>query len=495
MVAFIKSFLSVSLILSLAACATPVLESPAELQISLDTGLLSPSFSPSIHNYEVSSLSTLKPLGLKVQSSLALSATLDGKSIPLNQATTVPVSKLSKDQALKLDVTFADRTETYEIQTLPETFPNYTVYQPEAASPGSLLLSSQDWSGKNPSYLMILDPLAQPVYYLQSATGLADFKRYSLPDGSIRYSYLEMSPTQTLTGVNYQEGRIQVLDQDFKNIKSLTLQPYHSELYQEDYPAINADSHDTLMLGPDHYLLMAYYGKEVDNIPAALLKTPGSKVKVVAAVIQEVKDGQVIFQWDSSQYPEFYSSSAVYSSYDSAASWYDYVHINSVEIDPADQNLILSFRHLNQVIKIDRTQGDVIWRLGGKNSDFPLSDEQQFSHQHDARVLPNGDLMLFDNHNPPDGSDQASLSSVKRFRLDLAHHQVTDFQRWQPLPQQYAFAMGSAMQLANGNLLIGWGANQKNSDVTETDAQGKVLFDLSFDESVYSYRAFKYPQL
>lgn len=489
-----KALLSLKLLL-LTACASPVLTTAPDLSVQLDTGNLVPAFDPAVHNYEVTSLSSIKPVHLKVSSSKALSATLDGKPLPLNTSTRITIETLATDRSLDLNVTYPDRTESYVIQTLPESFPRYTVATPEPGlvSPGWLFLTPHDWNGKSPAYLMVLNDKGHPVYYRSAALALGDFKRHLLPDGSVRYSYFEMDANQALKGVNYQEGRIQILDQDLQPLKSLMLQPYHSETYNEDYPVIAADSHDTLMLGPDHYILMAYYGKEVANIPAELLKIPDSKVKVVAAVLQEIKDGQVVFQWDSTHYPEFYKNAATYSTYDSASpDWYDYMHINSVAIDPKDQNLILSMRHQNHVIKIDRKQGHILWRLGGKNSDFALTPEQQFAHQHDARLLPNGDLMLFDNSNPPTGTGTPGTSNAKRFRLDETKHTITDFQKVQPLPNQYAFAMGSAQQLSNGNLLFGWGANTNHSDVTETDATGKVLFDLRFDEQVYSYRAFKY---
>ena len=65
----------------------------------------------------------------------------------------------------------------------------------------------------------------------------------------------------------------------------------------------------------------------------------------------------------------------------------------------ADGNLLLSFRHLNQVMKIDRVTGDVIWRLGGKRSDFAFDDDPWGGPcaQHTARELANGEIQIFDN--------------------------------------------------------------------------------------------------
>lgn len=498
------ALLSVLLLASCSAVNPSISQAPGtetandDLKLSLDAGQLSPAFDPNVHSYDVSSLTTLKPVNFTISSAKASSATLDGKPVPLSGGSlSLSLDKLSVDRNLELKVSYGSRTESYQIHTVPQTFPRYALKQtdPQAVAAGWTFMAPGDWSGKNPSYLMILDPQSQPVYYLQSSNALADFKRQTLADGSVRYTYFEQTHANSIPKVGYSEGKIHVLDQNFQERAVLSLMPYFSSEYNEDYRALDADSHDSLMLSDNDYIVVSYYGKEVNNIPPELMTKPG-KVKVAAAVIQEIRDGQVVFHWDSSQYAEFYGNAGIYKSYDpDSPDWYDYMHINSVTVDPKDQNLIVSFRHQNQIVKLDRKTGKILWRLGGKSSDFPLTAAQSFSHQHHAELLPSGDLMLFDNDNPPDDSPGNGQSKVMRFKLDEINHQVLDFQAWQPIPGQYGYAMGSAEQLSNGNLLIGWGANTNNSDVTEINPQGQVLSDLSFDEGVFSYRVFKYDQL
>ena len=48
---------------------------------------------------------------------------------------------------------------------------------------------------------------------------------------------------------------------------------------------------------------------------------------------------------------------------------WDYVHLNSIGVDP-DGNLLVSSRNTHTIYKIDRSSGQIIWRLGGKHSDF-----------------------------------------------------------------------------------------------------------------------------
>ena len=67
---------------------------------------------------------------------------------------------------------------------------------------------------------------------------------------------------------------------------------------------------------------------------------------------------------------------------------------------------------------------------------------------------------------------------------------------------RYSDIMGSAQKLQNGNYFIGWGGNitsqinANKSDITEIDANGNIVLDISFSNPpnafTYSYRALKY---
>lgn len=68
------------------------------------------------------------------------------------------------------------------------------------------------------------------------------------------------------------------------------------------------DGHDFVLLGDRNWITESYVAETVDNIPAELNPNPlGSKV--VAAVIQEVKDGKPVFTWKSTDHPELYALS------------------------------------------------------------------------------------------------------------------------------------------------------------------------------------------
>ena len=56
---------------------------------------------------------------------------------------------------------------------------------------------------------------------------------------------------------------------------------------------------------------------------------------------------------------------------------WDFFHINSVDLD-GDGNLLVSGRSTHTVYKLDRS-GAILWRLGGKRSDFDDGRRQRSS--------------------------------------------------------------------------------------------------------------------
>jgi hypothetical protein len=142
----------------------------------------------------------------------------------------------------------------------------------------------------------------------------------------------------------------------------------------------------------------------------------------------------------------------------------DYDHPNSLEFDH-EGNYIVSWRHLGQVTKIDAQSGEIIWRLGGKKSDFKFVNDPLggFSAQHTARVQPNGNLMLFDNgtrHPTPQ-------SRAVEYALDLANKTATMTWEFHHVPPIYTPYVGQVQRLANGNTVISFAQAGKVTEIDE----------------------------
>jgi hypothetical protein len=203
-------------------------------------------------------------------------------------------------------------------------------------------------------------------------------------------------------------------------------------------------------------------------------------------VVQEIdiKTGLVMFQWDAIGHVAI---SATYMRMPTLSYVpLDYFHINSIDPQP-DGNLLISSRNTWAIYSISGTTGRVLWRLGGKHSSFTLGPGARFAWQHDAELLPNGTITVFDNEDTP---REGPVSRAIDIALDLQDDSASlVWQLVHPGWKVLAASQGNVQQLADGDTLVGWG---QVGDVSEFSATGELLFDMHFLDTD-SYRAFLYP--
>ena len=84
----------------------------------------------------------------------------------------------------------------------------------------------------------------------------------------------------------------------------------------------------------------------------------------------------------------------------------DYFHIYSIDVEP-DGNLLVSARNTWTVYRVDRKSGEVLWRLGGKRSNFEMGEGARTAFQHEARRHEDGTITVFDNGAGPKVHDQS----------------------------------------------------------------------------------------
>jgi hypothetical protein len=341
--------------------------------------------------------------------------------------------------------------------TLPEDFPTLTRTVTGTPSPGSLFLCSINLADVSyRSTLIIADDDGHPLFYRKLPGRGLDFKRQ--PDGRLTYF-------DTASGCYY------AMDAHYSIVDSFRCGNGYT-----------TDLHDLQVLPDGHALLISYDPQKVDM--SAVVPGGDPSATVTGAVIQELDRARnVVFQWRS--WDHFQITDATHA--DFTAPILDYVHANAVELD-RDGNLLLSCRHMDEITKINRETGELIWRLGGKNNQFTfVNDPIQFSHQHDIRRLPNGDITLFDNgffHTP-------TFSRAVEYRLDEDAHVATLTWQYAPQPPVIAYATGSVQRLPSGNTLIGWGSAWSPT-LTEVTPTGEKVTELVFPGGVTTYRAFRF---
>lgn len=452
--------------------------------LAVSSGALEPAFNPFVYNYQITSLNSLTDIKVILQAVDPHSnIELNGKRVENNNISL----KLASGEDIVIKVGRKGLLGTYTIKYLPEEFPQYTINADASVAEGQIFFS-QISSGANYSYLAIINKAGEPLYYKKvNSVNTGDFKKTITTDGKTRYSYIKSEIRAFQPGGGFR-GTIVVMDENFNEIKTISQFPTVEGVIE--WP----ENHDFILIDDDHYIVPSYVlRRDVDLNPIGINR----KTDVIDLVIQEVKNNVVVFEWNSKSHLEFLENThATYKQQLlTSPNPIDYLHFNSIFIDPQDTHFIISARHMNQVFKINRISGEIIWRLGGTNDDFGLDQSSQFSHQHHATLLSNGNLLLFDNGN----TNVPSKSRVLEFSLDEVAKKAT--LEWEFAPERYSNFMGSAQRINGGNTFIGMGGNSTSyieadkSDIMEITNSGQIVFELSFlnqPQSIFSYRAFKY---
>jgi hypothetical protein len=251
------------------------------------------------------------------------------------------------------------------------------------------------------------------------------------------------------------------------------------------------DVHEFLITKNNTALFTVYH-----RLPVDLSSVGGPKEgKIWDGILQEVdiQTGRVLFEWHS--YPQVGISESYApppkAKAGAKAPPYDYFHINSIEVEPTG-NFLVSARNTRAVYEIDRKTKQVLWRLGGKKSDFEMGAGTKFAWQHDARRQPDGTITIFDNGAAP---PVEKFSRVLVLRANTKMKKATLVRSYQHPQRLLAPFEGNAQFLSNGNIVVGWGAQPY---VSELSRSGALLFDAYFGDDkppgkdADTYRAYRF---
>lgn len=408
-----------------------------------------PDFDPSITRYAATTTSATGGT-LEVTASTEDPAgvvLVDGRP---TASTTSTVAGLAAGDEVSVIIDDAAGRDAYSIMYLPADFPTLTVTVDEPGQqPGlvALTLNAFNFGAPQPSFETIVDRNGVPVFAAVGDGSGLDLKQQ--PNGEITVSRPTTLPGHTGTSL-------------------VTLDDQFAESARRDVvaPLTDTDPHDSVRLPDGSTVLIGY--------------EPNADTGKTDATIQKLDPADnETFRW----------SSAPYAGETMTPANADYAHVNSV-VSVADGDVIASFRHLSAAYRIatvahDGYQpGDVIWKLGGRDSDFTFVDDPYPGGpcaQHTVSELPNGHILVFDNGtdlycvNPSDPSLPAIFrgqTRITEYALDLTatpKPTATLVWSWAP-PGKYSWFAGSAYRMPNDNTLIAWTAD-RNVLATEVDAQ------------------------
>jgi hypothetical protein len=244
-----------------------------------------------------------------------------------------------------------------------------------------------------------------------------------------------------------------------------------------------------------HELVLTSQGTALITCSPAVVQADLSSVggpkdgRVYESILQEVdvKTGRVMWGWRSLDHVP------VAESYMRPGGIYDYFHANSIDVLP-DGNLLVSGRHTWALYKVERRTGRVIWRLGGKRSDFAIETGARFAWQHDAQGLGPGTITVFDNGAAvfEDITERQTQPQSRGLVLSVreADRVVRRVHAYHHSPPLSTNGFGSVQVLPDGDVVIGWG-NYPAFGRYRTG--GAPLQELRMPLGFSSYRAFRAP--
>lgn len=252
------------------------------------------------------------------------------------------------------------------------------------------------------------------------------------------------------------------------------------------------DGHEFRDLPNGNVLVDTYApGTQVDLRPFG---GPRSASAVFGEIQEIDPDGRAVWRWNSREYIHLQETGRWWRNVLSNAKRgpendgiFDPVHINSIEPRGPDE-IVISARHTDALYGIERSTGEILWKLGGTETPESLRiigdpAEKLFGGQHDARFAADGTLSVYDN-----GKDRPRLPRVVSYRLDLEKGTATYLGQLNDPEIKTSHCCGSARPLRDGGWLVSWGDNPL---VTGFDSERRIAFRLTLAAS--SFRAVPVP--
>ena len=377
--------------------------------------------------------------------------------------------ELSESQGFEVTVTSSRGSRAYHVRCLPSDFPAYTVTR--AGVPQA------QWYVVSPT--LSLDPNSIPGFFT------AGFDAHGAPvwwrRGDLKNPMYDarLLPGNQIVWSTFANGEYPYTFRDLDGTVTRTLATV----------GVPTDLHDIQPLANGNYMLMSYPTR--DHVDLSPYGGP-SDALVLDAEIQEVTpSGQLVWSWNSKDHIALEETGRWYDAQvirqpqplPDGRRAYDIVHINSVEAD--GDGYLVSMRHTDSVYRVRRSDGSIDWKLGGTAT--PESLDVQGDHyseplggQHDARVLPGGQVSIADN-----GTGLGRAPRAVVYRIDRALRTATLTEEVTDPRAPSSFCCGSARRLSGGNWVMGWGSR---SFFTELSPSGEPVLTVDFP-GLFTYRA------
>ncbi len=435
----------------------------AQLEITAKPSLY-PSFDPGVADY-VARCRQGHAMTLSMVAASGTVVSVDGQPA-LGGSFSVAVP-LASGQAVRFVVRNGQSAHTYQVRCLPPDFPQWTVERP--GQPQAAFYVVDPCCHRK--YAIIFDNHGVPVWWLHTNSHILDAAY--LRNGDVAVGVDDgRRLSQGLSDAAFKEFRL-----DGKYVRTFTIPN-----------GTLTDRHELQLLPNGDYIVVAHVPRGgVDLRPYG---GPANATVFDDRIYEVSPHNKVVWSWSSRGHIRLSETGRWYKALvlthpaqlSRGHIGYDIVHINSVE--PYGNDFLVSFRHTDAIYLIDKATGRIEWKLGGTHTPQSLriigDDVPDFGGQHDARVLPDGTVTVFDN-----GTGRGRPPRALRFRIDTRARTATLLERLVGNQTPSSPCCGSARKLPGGDWVISWGGTELVTELTPSD---QPVFELDFHLST-SYRA------
>ncbi len=276
-----------------------------------------------------------------------------------------------------------------------------------------------------------------------------------------------------------------ILDNTYRVIKTVNAQR-----------GFTADVHEFLLTPSNTALFLSTKAVPMNLVPYG--GPPNGYVQDFAVQEVDLNSGQLVFFWDALTHIPLTDSYEPASSATQSGNIWDAFHLNSVGLTDSPSDILVSGRNLFTIYRINKPTGNIVWRLGGKQSSFTFGQGATFSWQHDARFLPNNVVSMFDDNCcesqtvPPDTPPSHALY----LQLNLSNMTANLVTEYYLMSNLHIVSQGNTQTLSDGHVFVGWGQSAYYSEFAPGgnsiyNPMQNLLYVATMPGSNYSYRAYR----
>jgi hypothetical protein len=440
---------SAIVVLSLFGVAGSARAEPTPAQARFDVQSLFPVFAPGVEDYVVRCEDG--PVTVNAHVTVGWEVSIANRRFRSGDFSEGVGLSSGRAFVVAMRPTTGSQVYRYHVRCLPNDFPAYSFTRYGPVSPKFFTADRRDLN-----YGIIFDNHGVPIWWVHA------------PSRNIR-----VLPSGNLTWYNGYASRYELHRLDGSLIR--ILRPV----------GLPPDGHDLQFL-PNGDRLIASQPRQ-SHVDASAYGGSSNATVANAELEQVTPSGQRVWDWKSQNHISLAEVGRWWSLPQTDTQPYDVTHWNSIE-PVGNDAVIASFRSLDAVYEIKKSTGEIVWKLGGTRrpkSLTPRGDSRSytFGAQHDARLLPDGTLTVFDNRSYLANAAPRAV----RFRIDQQAKTATLLEAIDDPAVPSSACCGSARRLGNGDWLIDWG-QAPHHPIGGYKPNGQRTFFLEFNNRS-SYRA------